>query len=147
MNKLFVDIGSKNFCYLCVDNEKILDWNLISIKSLEELVEILDSINFDFLFLEKQMSINSVCIKFQTACETYCILKEKKYRLVSPKHKFDFFKVHFKNYYERKQWVISKGKEILFKKYPNSIFVDKVLQSKKKDDFFDCLLMSITEEI
>lgn len=143
-----------NFCWILYDNitNKIENYELSQINNVKECCNILikiKSLNANKIFIERQLSKNLKCYKYQTVIETFCILNNILYDFINPKNKFKKMKVNIediKKYKKRKDKSIELGYKLI-KENLIYIDVDKVNKLPKKDDLFDCILMAYTNNL
>jgi Poxvirus A22 protein. len=154
---LFCDVGIKNFCFLICelkDKLTLVTFDLIELASplkIREIIDLLDLIyknyQIETFYIESQNFKNTKCIRVETAIITYLNLYNYKFKRVQPKKKLTKLSIDSTSYTSRKKGVVNIGEKML---YQDNIVVSEELNTKisalrKKDDFYDCFLMAITE--
>lgn len=150
---LFCDIGVKNFCYLiCDQQKKILDFETEvnfekdTINSVIDYMEkICDAYPLRCVFIESQIFKNVKCLRIETVISTYLTLKNVSFKLVQSSRKYNLLGFASQNYRKRKKFVVEKGEEMLKTMQVSEQLKEKIDSLKKKDDFYDCVLMMCTE--
>lgn len=154
MCSIFFDLGVKNFCYLIceiVDNElKIIDFSLVNLKNLiHDVILLLNNLTeqykFQNIFVESQNYHNTKCIKIETVILTYLTLNNLPFKKVIPSKKLKLLNIDSTSYSIRKKGVVNLGEKILSCTPLPKNLNEKLINLKKKDDFYDCFLMAITE--
>ena len=148
----FIDIGTKNFCYIICTKEKeqlyIYDFDVIKISknTIDSTISFLYSMkNIDSYYIEKQVSKNTKCKIIETVIITYCKLKNINFNSVNAKGKNKLLKDGSQNYYFRKKDIVKTGEKYLESIIKSDNIKKKITELTKKDDFYDCLLMALTE--
>uniref|UniRef100_A0A6C0JPY8 Mitochondrial resolvase Ydc2 catalytic domain-containing protein n=1 Tax=viral metagenome TaxID=1070528 RepID=A0A6C0JPY8_9ZZZZ len=163
----FFDLGTENFCHIVfetVDKEKkIINFEITKFKMNKSIYKsitnffdnLCERYKIDKFYVEQQVSKNKNCCKIQCIIETYLCIKRKKYKTVNAKKKYKAFSFFEKDEYincksgqkyrKRKNFVISKGSELLNEYTFDDEMKKKIESLKKEDDFYDCLLMEYTE--
>lgn len=152
---VFFDIGIKNFCYLIckLHNEKleIIDFEIVSLTQplIASTIFLLDKItslpDIEKYFIELQNYRNVKCIKIETAIETYLRINRLYFAKVHPFKKLKSLGIFSSSYFIRKKRVVEHGEKFLTHVVLSQKVSSKLSELKKKDDFFDCFLMAITE--
>ena len=152
---LFCDIGIKHFCYLiCNQQKKIFDFETLAFSrnTTTSVIDLFEKIReiyqLENVFIESQIFKNASCLKIETIISTYLTLKNIPFKMVQSSKKYRVLEMDSekkKIYRERKKFVVEKGEELLKKTEVEKTVVDKIQQLKKKDDFYDCVLMMFTE--
>lgn len=149
---LFFDIGVKNFCYfLCkITDEKleIIDFQIIDLKNdtIKSVINLLDNLpRPEKYFVEIQNYRNTKCIKIETVIITYLSINKLKFKKVHSFRKIKMLKLNSSSYHIRKKSVIELGERLLPSSLMSDSLKEKVNGLSKRDDFFDCFLMALTE--
>lgn len=148
---IFLDIGTKNFCFLkcniIEDNLRVIDFDLIELKTpiVTSIISVLDALGPSNFYIELQNRRNIQCIKIETMIETYLTLKNLPFKKVHPNKKLKILNLCSTSYYTRKKSVVSAGRKMIKKAIISQTLSEKIEGLKKKDDFYDCYLMAITE--
>ncbi len=142
------DVGTKNFCYILGEKKELYNFEIVQFnkkKILQEVFNLLERLKFDECLIENQVYNNTTCIKIQTIIEAYCFINKIKCKKVSPKKKFTVLNLEHDTYRKRKQNSIKYGEEIIKTMTISDELREKISNLKKKDDFYDCLLMMLTD--
>lgn len=154
---LVCDVGTKNFCYILFDNEKyagrlpchpVIDFEIVEFDKknlVSSVVEKMKALPFHECLIESQIFGNAACVKIQTIIETYCVINDIECTSVPAVRKFKILSIPKPTKYsDRKKIVIEYGSNVI-EKYATPVIRDRVDKLQKKDDFYDCLLMAISE--
>jgi hypothetical protein len=142
------DIGTKNFCYILCKDKVLIDFEIVQFdkkKLIEQVINMMTMLDIDKCFVENQVFSNTVCIKIQTIIETYCHMNKIYCKKVSPTKKFNVLNIDHSSYDIRKKNSVKYGTEYINKMNLDQDLLEKINRLKKKDDFYDCILMMITE--
>jgi Poxvirus A22 protein. len=149
---VFFDIGVKNFCYFrCKVTDKkleLINFEVVKLQNplTESVIKLLDDLKEnEFFFVEIQNYRNTKCIKIETIIITYLIIHALPHKRVSPFRKIKLLQLDSSSYTKRKNAIISYGEKIVNNVIKSNAIKQKIENLKKKDDFYDCLLMAITE--
>jgi hypothetical protein len=152
--EIYCDVGLKNFCYILIQRPvTLLDFEICSFQKstvLEEVCALLEKLiqkGVTVVNVERQLAVNTLCLKIETAIKTFCILKNITFKSISAKEKNSHL-MKTCSYYQRKKQIVLLGLKLLENiTYENEIVRTKVqtlINGKKKDDFFDCICMFMT---
>ena len=163
MSILSFDVGIKNLAFCVLKENKILNWNVSTLKNAstnqsmcEIIVEHLDKfpemLQCNTVLIEKQPSKNNKMRIIEALLNTYFVIKGssntdssiKKIVIYSAKYKLGDNTLKGKvNYSERKKLSVSRCKAYLDKYTQDENFIEYFDLSKKKDDLADCLLQAL----
>lgn len=145
------DVGTVNFCYLLFDEQTqmVIDFELTQLdkkRLVASTLELLARIaTFDGCIIERQVATNQTCVKVQTAIECFCHHNGIRYTVVPAARKFAQLGVERPpKYQDRKRASVDYGSRVL-PSVASPEIIARVALLKKKDDFFDCLLMALGE--
>jgi hypothetical protein len=140
------DLGVKHFCYIITDGEVVEDFNVVPINCINDLVQLLrtHTTRDDTYLIERQLNRNVKCAKLQAALETFCVVTNKRYRLVNPKHKYTRLPIE---YVRGKRTLVTYGDAQLNDLNASDELKARVRAMKKRDDFYDCVYMWKTTEL
>jgi hypothetical protein len=156
---IFCDVGIKNFCYIIVDkaaNNSTIDFLDFEIKEfniknlirdvLDLIEELYEKYIIQHFYIELQSFHNARCSKIETVLATYLTEHGLSFSRVRAQDKLKKHDITTKNYVMRKKEAIRIG-EIELQKHSYGCITEKINSLKKKDDFYDCVLMAVTELI
>lgn len=157
---MICDVGTKNFCYLIVsvdDATKILTFVAFEIvvfntKALvadvvATMERVCDTYPLTRVYIELQVWKNNMCSKIETIQSTFLYLRQIQYKKVTAQSKLKLFNITTSTYSVRKAEAVRIGKELLLAHTCTNEVIVRLESLKKKDDFYDCVLMAVTELI
>jgi hypothetical protein len=97
------------------------------------------------IFIESQNFRNTTCVRVETVILTYLTIRKIPFKKVHPYRKLKLLGINSPSYSVRKKNIVSFGEETISSCLYNEEIKQKIENLKKKDDFYDCLLMAITE--
>jgi Poxvirus A22 protein len=153
MIECYVDVGVKNFFYIIINSDIIVDFNVISFDNqikdkvmlkLSTLVKDITSLGVEIWYIESQLSANIKCTKIETILKTLLFVDKIKFKPVRAATKYKVLAPEMSNqsYTTRKKWVVTKGIEVLKEFSISETLREKFGKLEKLDDFYDCLLMA-----
>jgi hypothetical protein len=165
---VFFDIGMKHFCFLVCElikpplsesvhqtsDLKIVDFQVLAltnyITDTISLLHRLQGLPQAHWYIESQNYKNTRCVKIETVIVTFASLKKISFTKVQPYKKLKILDIDSSSYNKRKSGVVAIGEKIVGKLASSNDLcpqhiMGKIQQLKKKDDFYDCILMAVTE--